>query len=51
VGLEECNNHFHGKIVLAKGDKPLKHLDVQEAGSCLEIPWFLEGGSSWQGIL
>jgi len=28
VGLEECNNHLHSWIVLAKGDRPLTHLEV-----------------------
>jgi len=27
-GLEECKNHYHSKIVLAKGDKSPTHLDV-----------------------
>ena len=28
VGKEECKKHFHGRIILAKGDKPLTHLGV-----------------------
>ena len=23
VGLEDCKNHLHGRLILNKGDKPL----------------------------
>ena len=28
VGLEDCKNHLHGRIVLSKGDKPLTHIVI-----------------------
>ena len=28
AGLEDCKIHFHGRIILSKGDRPLTHLDL-----------------------
>jgi len=28
AGLENYKNHFHERIVLSKGDKPLTHMDM-----------------------
>jgi len=36
IWLEECQNHLHGRIIVAKGDKPLTHLDFCKK---LNIPW------------
>lgn len=36
VGLEGCKNHLHGRLVLSKGDSPLK---VQDLWQKLSLLW------------
>jgi len=36
VGLEDYNNHLHGRIILSKGDQPLTHLDLTKK---LQLIW------------
>jgi len=45
VGLEDCINHLHGRIILAKGDKSLTHLDFCKK---INISWNSLG--PWRAI-
>jgi len=36
AGLEDCNIHIHGRIILSKGDKPLTHIDLTKK---LQLVW------------
>jgi len=51
AGLEECKNHLYGRIILAKGDKPLTHLDFCKKLYCLEFVRPIKGYSPWNFFL
>ena len=45
AGLEDCKTHLHGWIILSKGDKPLKYLDLTKM---VQLVWKVIG--SWKAI-
>jgi len=45
AGLEDCKTHLHGRIILAKGNKPLTHLDLTKK---LQLVWKAIG--PWKAI-
>lgn len=45
AGLEDCKNHLHGRLILNKGDKPVKHLEL-----CKKLSAMCSSLAEWKAI-